>query len=225
VTLDWKDPACVERWDADHLRRNPARAAHLSLLVEMADMIGGGTILDLGCGSGLVAQMLLDRLPDSSIFGIDSSPAMLDLARQRLAPYRQRVSLVEADLSKLDQVTAPTECTAALAVQSLHHLEAPVYGTVLRWTAEHLKRKGLLFMIDRLWIPSADIYPAFVRVRESHGLKDNPTDWSSYQAMLASNGDRPQSLQVSVDLLEDAGFTTGVLDVRGDRGMIIASRS
>ena len=52
-----------------------------------------GWILDLGCGSGLVAQMLLDRSPAAQIFGVDSSTAMLALARERLAPYGDRAEL------------------------------------------------------------------------------------------------------------------------------------
>ena len=101
MTRDWKDPALAQQWDADHLRLNPARAAHLALLMEMVGGFDSGPILDLGCGSGLVAQMLLDRLPAASIFGVDASPAMLDLARRRLAPYGDRALLMEGDLTDL----------------------------------------------------------------------------------------------------------------------------
>lgn len=224
MTRDWKDQALAQQWDADHLRRNPARAAHLSLMMEMANIVGSGTILDLGCGSGLVAQMLLDRLPAASIFGVDASPAMLVLARKRLAPFGDRALLMEGDLTDLPAVKAPMGCNAAIAVQSLHHLEPQTYEAVLRSTHEHLRPDGWLFIIDRLGIPSAALYEPFVHVREHHGLLENPRDWASYRAMLDDNGDRPQTLQAILKMLERTNFSVGVLDVRGDRGMLLARR-
>ncbi|TMD87870.1 MAG: class I SAM-dependent methyltransferase, partial [Chloroflexi bacterium] len=39
------------------------------------DKVAAGWVLDLGCGSGLVAEMVLDRFPAMSLFGLDSSAA------------------------------------------------------------------------------------------------------------------------------------------------------
>ena len=58
------------------------------------------------------------------------------------------------------------------------------------------------------------------REKQPNGLTDHSPDWPAYQAMLERNGDRPQSLQTILELLDQTGFRAGVLDVRGDRGMI-----
>jgi SAM-dependent methyltransferase len=63
----------------------------------------GGPILELGCGSGRVLLHLAREGLET--YGVDSSPAMLDLARRRLAhqpALAQRVHLLEADFTRLD---------------------------------------------------------------------------------------------------------------------------
>jgi trans-aconitate methyltransferase len=178
----------------------------------------------MGCGSGLVAQMLLDRSPTARILGVDSLTAMLALARERLAPYGDRARLSEGDLAAIDRVDAPSGCAAVVAVQSLHHLAEPEYRSAVRWTFEHLAAGGWFFIIDRLAIPSETLYSAFYELRERQGQSPNPPDWASYLEWLEANGDRPLPVQSILGLLDEAGFEAAALDVRGDRGMLIARR-
>ena len=192
----------------------------LAILEQVVD----GWIIDLGCGSGLVAQMVLDQKATGRVFGLDSSTAMLNLAKGRLARYGERVSLAEGDLTSLDRVDAPSECSAVIAVQSLHHLEEAQYRAAVRWTFEHLAPGGWVFIIDRLAIPAETLYSAFHQLRERQGQSPNPSDWSGYLEWLEMNGDRPLPVQGILRLLETAGFQAAALDVRGDRGMLIGRR-
>ena len=188
------------------------------------DKVVEGWVLDLGCGSGLVAEMVLDRFPTVSLFGLDSSAAMLSLAKDRLARFGERVRLVEGDLISLDRVDAPTKVAAAIAVQSLHHLDEAQYRGTVGWTFEHLGPGGWFFIIDRLAIPSETLYSPFYGLRERQGQAPNPPDWPGYLEWLAVNGDRPLPVQGILRLLEAAGFQAAALDVRGDRGMLIGRR-
>ena len=224
MAQNWQDPAFAEAWDARHLVGNPVRAEHLALLLSIMDQLSEGWVDDLGCGSGLVAQMLLDRSAKARIFGVDSSAAMLELARERLAPYGDRARLAEGDLTAIDRVDAPFTCSAVIAVQSLHHLAESDYQSAVRWAFAHTVPGGWFFIIDRLAIPSETLYSAFYNVRERQGQNPNPPDWSRYLAWLETNGDRPQAVQSILRLLEEAGFQTAALDVRGDRGMVIGRR-
>ena len=224
MAQNWQDPAFAEAWDARHLTGNPARAEHLSLLLAILDEVESGWILDLGSGSGLVAQMVLDQKAKARVFGLDSSTAMLGIAKARLARYGERVRLAEGDLTVLDRVDAPAGCSAAIAVQSLHHLEEAAYRAAVRWTFDHLAPGGWFFIIDRLAVPSETLYPAFHQLRERQGQSPNPPDWSGYLEWLQVNGDRPLPLQGILRLLEETGFQSAALDVRGDRGMLIGRR-
>ena len=221
---NWQDPAFAEAWDARHLSGNPARAEHLSLLLAILEQVDSGWILDLGTGSGLVARMLLDQKPQARVFGLDSSTAMLGIAKDRLERYGDRVRLAEGDLTALNRVGAPAGCSAAIAVQSLHHLEEAPYRAAVRWTFDHLAPGGWFFIIDRLAVPSETLYSAFHELRERQGQSPNPPDWSGYLGWLEVNGDRPLPVQSILQVLEEAGFQSAALDVRGDRGMLIGRR-
>jgi trans-aconitate methyltransferase len=193
-------------------------------LLASLGQVKGGWILDLGCGSGLVAQMVLDKSAGARVFGLDSSAAMLGIAKDRLVRHSVRVKLAEGDLTALDDVHAPANCSAVIAVQSLHHLEEVQYRTAVEWTFEHLAPGGWFFIIDRLAIPSESLYSAFHALRELQGQSPNPADWSGYLDWLEVNGDRPLPVQAILRLLEEAGFQAAALDVRGDRGMLIGRR-
>jgi trans-aconitate 2-methyltransferase len=56
-------------------------------------------VLDAGCGSGRVTELLLGRLPSGVVVGVDSSAAMVERARERLG---DRADLRIGDLTELE---------------------------------------------------------------------------------------------------------------------------
>jgi tRNA (cmo5U34)-methyltransferase len=220
---EWSDPASARRWDASHLEGNPTRAVHLELLLELLAQEGPRRVLDLGCGSGLVAEMALERLPGAELWGLDASDPMLELARGRLARFGTRAHLVRADFTRLDGVEVPA-CEAAVAVQSLHHVgrrQAHAYA----WLRERLRPGSLLVLVERVAVPAASLYEAFHLVKHREGHARNPASWEEYHADLVAGGDRPLTLAELTGMLEQAGFESGCLDVRADRALLVARRS
>jgi trans-aconitate 2-methyltransferase len=74
----------MTRWGAAVLDRLPLR--------------GDERVLDAGCGSGRVTELLATRLPDGEVVALDGSSRMVAAARERLAPFGDRVEYVVADL-------------------------------------------------------------------------------------------------------------------------------
>lgn len=89
-----------------HLARN---AGELLLQELAAAGVGEGRVVDLGCGSGVLAAMVADAGYD--VLGIDLSPAMIELARERV-PEGHFVcqSLLSAELPPCIAVVAVGEC-------------------------------------------------------------------------------------------------------------------
>ena len=58
------------------------------------------TVLDAGCGTGRVTELLADRLPHGRVVALDASPSMIEEAGRRLARFGDRVAFVVADLGR-----------------------------------------------------------------------------------------------------------------------------
>lgn len=62
------------------------RFAPFKDLMDLIEVRNGIKALDLGCGTGELAEMVSDMLPNSNILGIDSSLEMLNKASQLMRP-------------------------------------------------------------------------------------------------------------------------------------------
>ena len=72
----------------------------LSLIHELAPR--GGSVIDIGGGSSLLAQRLLDDGYQVAV--LDISPAALDRARERLGDRAAQIRWIEADITRTDDV-------------------------------------------------------------------------------------------------------------------------
>ena len=97
----------------DELAGSPVDRALLGVLAEQVQRRGGGPVADLGCGPGRITTHLAALGLD--VFGIDLSPAMVDVARRTHPQLRFEVG-------SLDQLELPDGGLAgALAWYSLIH--------------------------------------------------------------------------------------------------------
>ncbi len=69
-------------------------------VVDRLELRGDETVLDAGCGSGRVTELLLERLPSGLVIALDGSASMIDQARARLERFDDRVQFVVADLGE-----------------------------------------------------------------------------------------------------------------------------
>ncbi|HET6859618.1 MAG TPA: class I SAM-dependent methyltransferase [Streptomyces sp.] len=86
-------PAYAELF-RDTLRDSPLDRAILGAFVEVIRANGGGQVADLGCGPGHITAHL-DEL-GLPAFGVDASPAMIELARQAYPGLRFDVGSMAA---------------------------------------------------------------------------------------------------------------------------------
>jgi SAM-dependent methyltransferase len=107
--------------------------------------IGEGLIVDLGCGTGLLARELVDAGYD--FFGIDISRAMIEIARKRTPGAEFRVgSLFEVGIPRCEAVTAIGEVLNYLFDPEN---ETPGLGRVFRRVHDALAPGGV-FVFDVL---------------------------------------------------------------------------
>jgi 16S rRNA (cytosine1402-N4)-methyltransferase len=68
--------------------------------------VPAGMLVDATVGGGGHSAALLAARDDLTLIGLDRDPVALEAARQRLAPFGDRVTLVHATFAELDSVTS-----------------------------------------------------------------------------------------------------------------------
>lgn len=87
-------------WDAaTYDRISRPQLAWATELLGRLELRGDEVVLDAGCGSGRVTEMLADRLPRGRVYGVDAAPSMVQHAARAL---EGRATILCQDLVKLD---------------------------------------------------------------------------------------------------------------------------
>jgi trans-aconitate 2-methyltransferase len=91
------------QWDAaGYDRVSHPQVAWARPVLDRLGLRGDETVLDAGCGSGRVTEMLLDRLPGGRVIAVDADAGMVAHARERLGGRArvERQDLLELDLAE-----------------------------------------------------------------------------------------------------------------------------
>ena len=98
-------------------------------------------VIDLGAGTGALAQAILQRCNEATVELIDADPEMLDQARERLAPFASRVQYIK----RAFQGPLPA-CDAAVASLALHHVPTLVEKRTIFSAIHAALRPGGIFV-------------------------------------------------------------------------------
>jgi tRNA (cmo5U34)-methyltransferase len=220
---DWSDPGFASSWEAQADQSNPVRRVQLDLLLGLLRADSPDTVLDLGVGSGLVAEEVLEALPEARLIGLDSSPAMLVLARERLARFPGRVELVEADAGAAGGTPSlDRRVDAVFSVQTLHNLDPAAHRRALASTAQAMVPGALLVIADRYAAP-LELFDAFRVVWERVGAEEGVTP-ADHVEKLRVQGDQPVSLSTELTWLQEIGFDAACLHCVANRAVIVGRR-
>jgi len=140
------------RWGAEVLERLP--------------LDGDETVLDAGCGTGRVTELLLARLPRGRVVALDFSRAMLEQARERLARFGNRVTYVQADLGRplpLDRPVDAVLSTATFHWVMDHDALFSNLSAALRPGGWLVAQCGGFGNIARLLRTAVEVHPGFTR--------------------------------------------------------------
>ncbi len=133
----WQD---TQRFYEDHATAD---------LIAHADLRRARSVFEFGAGTGRIAERLLrDHLPATARYhGIDVSSTMVSLARQRLAPWRERAAVELSDGSPRIQVP-DGQLDRVLSTYVLDLLSATDIRVVLEEAHRVLSPDGLLCLVS-----------------------------------------------------------------------------
>ena len=145
------------------------REGEAILTGDLSDVLPG-RVLDLGCGDGRLAALVLDAYPESSALCVDMSTTMLEAAAKRFGPD-DRVSLVRHNLD--DPLAFDGSFDAIVSSFAIHHVrderKHELYGEI----ASLLAPGGVFCNLDLVASPTRTLHEKW---RSEMGVEDDPSD-------------------------------------------------
>lgn len=138
-----------EGYDRDLLQSFFFNPTHKRLLDELTP--ADTRILDVGCGTGKFASRVLEKFPETSVWGIDLCHGMLEQGMHRVKHWQGRYQVAEANAERLP--FADNSFDVVTCTHSFHHYPDQVRAA--REMHRVLRPGGRLFISegdrDRLW--------------------------------------------------------------------------
>ncbi|MFQ6051919.1 MAG: class I SAM-dependent methyltransferase [Candidatus Hydrothermarchaeota archaeon] len=128
-------------------RKHKHREELFSKMINMLNLRGDEIILDVGTGTGHLAEILSQKLPNGYIIGIDQSQAMLKVARENIVKKNLSNYYVLKSHAE-DIIFKDSTFEIAFLVISLHHFRDPMLA--LNEIYRVLKRDGTLVLYEPL---------------------------------------------------------------------------
>jgi len=102
-------------------------------------------ILDLGIGTGYLAEHIIKKFPNVKITGIDISKNMMSLAKRRLDNYIHNTKFF---ISSIQYFSFLEKFDLVLGTLSIHHLTKDEKQSLYNKVHLHLKPKGIFIIGD-----------------------------------------------------------------------------
>lgn len=161
-------------------------------------------IVELGVGGGELTTEVLKRFPEAGVEAIDLSPKMLEVAGQKLLPYKDRVNLIHSDFGTYEFMR---EYDLAISSMAMHHLPDKDKLKLMKSIHRSLKEEGVFLFGDLIQSPSSYLDKKFFRIWKNYlrfnGLSKDEID---SKVKIQLNNDLPATLPELLHWMKEAGF-------------------
>lgn len=158
-------------------------------------------VLDLGCGNGILSELVLQKLPNSYIVGFDLTESMLKVFEKKLSKYSGKFESKQGDF-RTDSIG--NEYDIIIAGLTLHHLTWEEREKFYKTLYSSLNEGGLFIardiIIDENKVVVNDQYGHWKEFMKSQG--EDPDFW--YFKHIEK--DHPMTLTDHFTWLRKAGF-------------------
>lgn len=114
--------------------------------------VGRGNFIDLGCGTGNVSLSILKGAPNSKVFLVDGSPAMLDIASNKIRKSLGKGRLLGGKAVNLEEKDwydgIDEKFSVVVTAFALEHLKERDYKRVIKKCRELLEPGGVLISVE-----------------------------------------------------------------------------
>lgn len=194
------DPEWVENYAATVTQRRPERIDVFQYMVQQIRDLDGEapSVIELAPGPGLLAETLLEGIPQMQYTGVDFSKEMIRAAERRTAAHRRQCRFICRDLRSKTwhRGLKPEGADAIVSSQALHDLgEMQHVEKVYTRSRSLLKPGGLLLNADLVLSPDHENETEGGRLKAHHHLRllttlgydrvECPLDFTTYVCIQA----------------------------------------
>lgn len=143
ATTNWQRQDVTQHYLEQIRGGIPFGAEQTKIMLQVVDFFSPNpkNIMDLGCGNGFLAKILLDTYPDVFALLLDHSEPMVEQARTQLESYKNRCDIIHGDFShSIKQYAKPGSMDCIVSGYAIHHLP-------------HTKKKELYQEIHNILAP------------------------------------------------------------------------
>jgi tRNA (cmo5U34)-methyltransferase len=208
-------------YDAERRRLLPCFDAFYAAAIEAVGLSARppGRVLDLGAGTGLLADFVAQAFPAAQLTLLDGAGAMLAQARERLG---ERASYVVADLA--DPLPAgPWD--AVVSALAIHHLDNPGKRDLFARVHAALAPGGVFVNAEQVAGESAWLDAVYVQRHEqaARALGAGDAEWAA--AVQRMSHDRCATVGDQLAWLRAAGFADAGCLWRDGRFAVLVARA
>jgi tRNA (cmo5U34)-methyltransferase len=169
-----------------------------------------GTICDLGCSTGTTIELILSNPgcpPGAHAYGVDNAPAMLEQAREKLAPHvaAKRVTLLTRDLD--DAIELPS-MNVVLMNWTLQFVRPLHREGLMRRIYASLKPGGALLMAEKVLVEDSLLNRMYIelyyryKAQQGYTAEEIQRKRESLENVLV-----PYRVEENVELMKRCGFS------------------
>lgn len=161
-----------------------------------------GFVVDLGCGHGLFANLLVEASPTRRVLGLDRDEGKIAVARSTVGDREGRLRFEVADIASAQ----PPRCDAITLVDVIHLMGPDEQRRVLKGAAASLNEGAPLIV----WTQEARVDPRYALAYAQETIS---------VSLGLTRGQRKRfhfpSREVALEMFSETGFRAEVIEMQG----------
>jgi tRNA (cmo5U34)-methyltransferase len=196
-TYRWNSSAATEAYDAAAPIIHPYYTAVQDQILAAIPYAAEEpfSLVDLGGGSGRLAERVLERFAGAHVTVVDQSEPFLALAERRLARFGERAAVVPSRLQDDWKAKFGAAPNAIVSTSAIHHLEPAEKRELYARCCEALAPGGLFINGDEF------------RPADDAELLTMYKEWSAHMHNAIAAGRIPDSFRSTLELWQDRNIT------------------